>query len=182
MNAIAMQASKLPTWHRELYRAISTTVCLLVTSSCGQEQPMVDQIEVFNFKSIIYRVPKQHIVHYSTPHDPTWFYLRLKGQDERYELVYSDRNYRDLGPYAVKPSIAYIGDASTHRSFLINNGDIEILCIRSTVKQNCGFRIDLGEVRWAVLFNNSYLASAKDLESAAKRQLSSYREDEDAHR
>lgn len=126
-----------------------------------------------NLAGVRYSFPRDHVTAF---HERAGsFYVRLAPPGESFELVLSDKSYRenDLGEDV--PTIAHVNDVPGGALDVIDTPTAKVVCRRDNLNFNCGLRVTDAEQLWSVLFNRDRVGDAAEIRAKAQTIISNYR-------
>lgn len=141
----------------------------ILLSGCGT---MENSIIKFKIGEKYYYIPDSDIV--SQVFNNPLYHLDLRGKNDTFRIVYSDKNDRKNYSNPPFPAISYISDDRARNAYSYKDGEIQIVCNTNRDIFDCGSIIYINGVKWALLFNKQKSDEIDSIARIAINQIKGY--------
>lgn len=104
-----------------------------------------------------------------------FYYLNIKGRDDGYRIIWSDKNERKNFTSGQAPTVAHINDGYGYVSRLEHIGGIPVVCNPSKNRWKCGTTFFVKKTKWTVSFSDEQKNNVAQIISFAESQIDGYR-------
>lgn len=150
--------------------------CLITIAACGLRTKDQHPLAV-NFKGVRYVFPRAHVNASVIPPEGSRLYVRLAPPAAKFHLILDENSDRPSGHPDDVPHISRLTDRFGEFSVTPTTEGLVVCNLGPQPHFNCGFHVDDGGVKWAVLFDKPLMSEAAQIRQQAASNIASYRSD-----